>query len=472
MSEPGHHAVVLGASMGGLLAARVLAEHYRTVTVVERDALPRCPAERRGVPQDRHAHVLLARGPQILAELFPGLLAELAADGVSVWTDGDLTKLCLSFGGHSFIRSGTVPDTMSMTNCYPSRLLLESAVRRRVRAIANVTILDGCDVVGLTSTPDRSRVTGARVADRNAGAETALPADLVVDATGRGSRSPAFLATLGYRRPREDEVVVRLAYASQLMRIPPGVLREDAIVVFPQPGRPTTFVLIGYENDTWMFTLGGMLGVEPPGDRDEMLSFAAQFAPEHAVAALQSAEPLGPVAHYRVPSNRWRRYDQLRRLPEGLLVFGDAIASFNPIYGQGITLAAVEALILREVLHEVPPGVRPGDGRDLPHRFFHRAAEAVRVAWRTAVGADLALPEVSGKRTLSTRLTNTYLERVLRAAESDSVVVSQFLRVIGMLDPPASLLRPDLAWRVATATRHRTDRVAHPGTPRSDSRLP
>jgi 2-polyprenyl-6-methoxyphenol hydroxylase-like FAD-dependent oxidoreductase len=450
MSELGQRAVVLGASMSGLLAARVLADFYRGVTVVERDVLPEGPANRRGVPQGRHAHVLLARCSQILGQLFPGFLGELAGDGVSVWSDGDLTKLCLSAGGHRIVGSGRVPDCELMAIYYPSRPLLESRVRERLRAIPTVTILDGHDVMGLTSTPGRDRVTGVRLVSRDGGAEMTVTADLVVDATGRASRIPAFLDQFGYGRPREDEVTVHLAYASQLLKIPPATLRENIIVVFPEPGRPTTFALVGYENDTWLLTLGSMGGHEAPSGRAEMISFAAEFAPAHAVAALRVGQPVGAVAHYRVPSNRWRRYDKMRRTPDGLLVVGDAVCSFNPIYGQGMTVAAVEAVVLRDCL-------RSGAG-DLPRRFFRAAAKNVRVAWQTAVGSDLALPEVAGPRPASMRVTNACLERVLTAAESDVMVASQFLRVIGMIDSPARLLRPCIVFRVAAANlRRRTD---------------
>jgi 2-polyprenyl-6-methoxyphenol hydroxylase-like FAD-dependent oxidoreductase len=447
MPELGRRAIVLGASMAGLLAARVLADFYRAVTVIERDVLPEGPVHRRGVPQGRHAHVLLARCSQILAELFPGILVELVGEGVSVWSDGDLTRLCLSTAGHQVVRSGRVPNPQLMANYYPSRLLLESKVRQRVRALPNVTILDGHEVVGLTSTADRGRVTGARLVSRDSSGQTTLSADLVVDATGRGSHLPAFLEELGYGRPREDELAVHLAYASQPLRIPPGTLREDIIVVFPQPGRPSIFVLVGYENDTWLLTLGGMAGLEPPSEHAKMLSFAAEFAPAHAVAAVRVAEPLAEVAHCHVSSNRWRRYDKMRRTPKGLLVFGDAIASFNPIYGQGMTVAAIEAIILRECL-------RGGD-RELSRRFYRAAARKVRVAWQTAVGSDLALPEMVGPRPPSMRITNAYIERVLTAAESDVIVADQFLKVIGMVDSPFRLLRPSVVFRIATAPRRR-----------------
>jgi 2-polyprenyl-6-methoxyphenol hydroxylase-like FAD-dependent oxidoreductase len=194
----GEHVVVLGASMSGLFAARVLADFYDRVTVVDRDVLPQGPTNRRGVPQGTHAHALLARGSQIVGELFPGLLEELVAEGAPVWADGDLSKLDVTFGGHRLVRTGRLRDPIPSAQYYPSRALLEHQVRQRLRAMANVTILDGHDVVQLVTTTDRKRVTGVCVVNRNGGCATMLTADLVVDATGRGSRTPAFLEALGY----------------------------------------------------------------------------------------------------------------------------------------------------------------------------------------------------------------------------------------------------------------------------------
>ena len=218
------HAVVLGASIGGLLAARVLSDFFRTVTVVERDALPEDPSNRRGVPQGRHGHALMRRGSQIIAELFPGLLDDLRAGGAPVWDDGDLSEVHVQISGHTITRCGHIADVDATTIYSPSRPFLEFHVRQRLRATPNVTILAGHDVVAPTASADRSRITGVRVLDRDSAIERELTADLIVDATGRGSRTPAFLEGLGYGRPTEDELVVRLAYSSQPLRIPPGTL--------------------------------------------------------------------------------------------------------------------------------------------------------------------------------------------------------------------------------------------------------
>ncbi|HSS24686.1 MAG TPA: hypothetical protein VLL82_09865 [Mycobacterium sp.] len=231
MDKRGGHAVVLGASMGGLLAARVLADFYDRVTVVERDLLPSDPVNRRGVPQGRLIHAALARCTQVLDELFPGFVDELEAAGVGCWDDGDFSKVLMSAGGHQAVRSGRAPNPTVIY--FPSRALLEWNVRRRVQSITNVMFLEGHDVLGLTATPDRGRVTGARVVDRAADRQTRLTADLVIDATGRGSRTPVFLEELGYGRPREDELTVQLAYACQLLRVAPGAVKEHMIALFP-----------------------------------------------------------------------------------------------------------------------------------------------------------------------------------------------------------------------------------------------
>ena len=438
--------------MGGLLAARVLADFYRTVTVVERDVLPDDPAQRRGVPQGRHGHGLLGRGSQVLGELFPGFLDELVAAGTPVLDYSDLSKGFFCATGHQFLRTGgftNIPPSF-----FPSRPLLESLIRRRVRETANVTLLEGYDLVDLTSTPTRDRITGAHVRSRDGESDQVLTANLVVDATGRGSRTPVFLATLGYESPREDQVGVRLAYSSQLLRIPPGMLKELIVLVSAVPGRPTGMALFAHENNTWMFTVAGMVGREPPSEPAEMLAFVEGLAPPHVLAAVGAAEPLTEVCRFRYPESRWRRYDKMSTFPAGLLVLGDAFCSFNPIYGQGMTVAALQAQALHQCLRSGVNG--------LARRFFRAAAKPVGVAWKFAVGGDLLLPEVEGPRPLSTRLTNRYVDRLATAAESDIVVAEQLTKVGALLDPPSQLSRPKIIFRVATVNLRRRQGDSQP----------
>lgn len=445
MARIGEHAVVLGASMGGLLAARVLTDFYDRVTVVERDELTDLPDARRGVPQGRQPHVLLARCGQVMEELFPGILDDLIAEGAHRWSDGDLTRFHVFFGGHLIKHSGAIPQPAALVNHYASRPFIECHVRRRVRALPTVTMLDGHEIGEPIATGQR--ITGVTVLDRSGGVARTLSADLVIDATGRGSRTPAFLDRLGYGRPREDELTVRVAYASMPARIPDGTLHEHVIARQFEPGRPRGFVMFRCEKDTWVIGAGTLGGLAPPTNRADLVDFGAEFVPAHALAAMREAEPLADVSVHQFPANRWRRYDQMSRLPDGLVVVGDAVCSFNPIYGQGMTIASIESLILRDCL-------RQGDD-ELPRRFARAAAKKIRLAWQTAVGSDLALPEVAGNRTLSVRLTNALVDRILAAAESDPYVVQQFMRVTGMLDGPIRLLRPNFVYHVARASRRR-----------------
>ncbi len=448
MPERCKTAVVLGASIGGLLAARVLADFYSKVTVVERDALPDGPAPRRGVPQGGLPHLPTARGAQILDELFPGFLDELMAGGARVWNDGDLSRLSIAFGGHRLLAAGTIPDPQSIVTYYVSRPFLEWSVRQRVHAISNVQIVGGHDAVRLTSTRGGDRVTGVVVARRATGAETTMAGDLVVDATGRGSRAPVFLDELGYRRPREDHLMVHVTYAGVPVHLPADTLRENIAFTGPAPNRPMGFAMFAGENDTYRLAVQTVAGRPAPTDHASLLECLTDLAPPHVLAAARRAEPLADLTQYRLPSNRWRRYDKLTRTPHGLIVMGDALCNFNPLYGQGMSVAAIEALVLRDCLQQ-------GD-RNLPQRFFRASAKDIRLAWQAAVSSDLALPQIAGRRPAYVRISNAYLDRVLTAAETDPAVLQQFLRLINLLDPPSNLMRPPTILRVMKTSGKQT----------------
>jgi 2-polyprenyl-6-methoxyphenol hydroxylase-like FAD-dependent oxidoreductase len=456
MQPIGKRAVVLGASMAGLTAARVLADAYERVTVLERDALPATAAHRKGVPQSRHAHGLLAAGRVSLEELFPGLTDELVANGA---LSGDLQTQTRWYN-HGL---RLCPGPSDLQGIALSRPLLEGCIRERVRALPNVRVVDRCHAAGLVPTPDRRRVRGVRVIRRVDGsAEEVLEADLVVDATGRGSRSPVWLEELGYPRPAEDEVRIGVAYASRVYRRRRDHLDGDSgVVVAATPDQPRGGAMLAMEGDRWVVTLNGYLGQRPPADPDGFVAFAAGLPAPDIFEVISDAEPLGEVLPARYPASVRRRYERQGRFPDGYLVTGDAVCSFNPVYGQGMSVAALEALALRECL-------RAGPATGLARHFFAKMAPIVDIPWGIAVGADLRFPSIQGARTAKIRLVNAYLARFHLAAATDPILGRAFLRVVNLTDRPEGLLRPAIALRVLAGNLQHA--AIRPRGPRPTSR--
>jgi 2-polyprenyl-6-methoxyphenol hydroxylase-like FAD-dependent oxidoreductase len=428
----GERAVVIGAGVGGLLAARVLADRFERVTVVERDSLPATDEPRRAVPQGRHCHTLLPSGQLCLEQLLPGILAELVADGAPTYRA--MSELRCVAGGHQLARGDAGRQAV-----LASRPFLEGHVRRRLAQLPNVALEDRCDAVGLLADERRDRIAGVRLLRRAAGSVAeVLPADLVVAATGRGARLPAWLEELGYPRPAEQRLDIDLTYATSPVRLPAGALGADKLVlVFARPEQPRGLFLFAEEHDRWRLSAYGYGGHHPPTDPAGFLDFAASIAPPDLAPAIRAADPLDPVAAHRIPADLRRRYQSL---PGGLVPFGDALCTFNPVYGQGMTVAAREAIALRDCLAAGPDG--------LERRFLRAAARTIDDAWTLATGADLAQPTVAGPRPARVRLINAYLRRLHAAAEHDPKLALAFINVVAMLDRPRRLLYPGPLGRV------------------------
>jgi 2-polyprenyl-6-methoxyphenol hydroxylase-like FAD-dependent oxidoreductase len=449
----GEHGIVLGASVSGLLAARVLADSYRRVTVIERDDLPEVGAGRRGVPQGRHAHGLLPRGAQIMDELFPGLLEDFVASGVSVVREPSEMHFCL--GGRLLCQDGRYAEPT--VTYQPSRPLLEGHILARVRALPNVEIVDRCAVSALTSASSPGQVNGVRVRRHGADGEEVIDADLVVDATGRTGRALNWLADLGYQQPSEDRLQVDIMYVSQHLRLEPGAMgRTKVVIIGPEPGRPTGAELLEQEDGQWLLTLIGYGEHHPPTEQEAYLAFAETIVPRHVFTAIRDAVPLNEPTAHRFPASVRRRYEKLANFPEGFVVVGDAICSFNPVYAQGMSVSALQALALQQVL---------ADGQErLGPRFFKASSRSIDVAWRLAVSSDMVLPEVEGELPPPLRLINSYFDRVLTAAQHDPVLTEKFVKVQSMIKPPTILLTPAVIARIVASGMRR--RRTSPGARR------
>jgi 2-polyprenyl-6-methoxyphenol hydroxylase-like FAD-dependent oxidoreductase len=434
-NQLGERAVVLGGGMAGLAAARVLSDRYADVVIVDRDELIGVTTYRSGVPHGRHAHGLVAKGHSIYEGLFPGLTESMRLDGVR---PGDFNAaIQWYFGGKQLAQSD------SGLACLPcGRPALELGVRKHVQAIPNVRFLERHDIVSLAMTPDNKRVVGARIQRREQGSQPeTLLADLVLDITGRGSRMPAWLTELGYEAPAEDKVKVDLAYTSRHFRLKRDPFTKDiAIIAAATPSHPRgAFFYPMPDGETVELSLTGILGDYPPTDPEGFLAYTKSLPIPDFYDYVHDAEPVDDAVRFKFPASVWRRYDQLTRFPDGLLVMGDAVCSFNPIYAQGMTVAAMETLTLGK--HLDSPTLNALE-------FFSEISGQIASPWEFSATADLGYAGVEGERTEQILMINQFITGLQAAAVHDPVLTDAFLRVAGLVDEPMALMSPDIQHRV------------------------
>ena len=429
-------AIVIGGSMSGMLAARVLADHFAEVVLFDRDAFPKPGDNRKGVPQGQHAHALLSSGRQVLEQYFPGFKDELFGQGA---LKGDYQSVRWFDNGVYHTRFDGLEALLV------SRPRLEAHVRSRLAALPNVRLTDRADVESLVV--DNGKVTGVNV--RSAAGDTnAHTADLVVDASGRGSQSPAWLERMGFSRPREEAVRVGLGYTTRMYRRKADHLKGDLAVICPSaPPDKRGGVALAMEGDRWMVTLFGMLGEHPPTDERGFQEFARSLPAPDVHEVIAHAEPITELIPFKFPQSTRRRYESVDRFPGGYLVFGDAVCSFNPIYGQGMSAAALQATALDKCL---------GAGDEaLAKRFFSAASKVIDAPWTMAVGGDLRYDAVEGTRSGMVKFVNWYIGKLHIAAAGDPVVARAFHRVANLLDPPPSLMQPSIAFRILNGNMRR-----------------
>ena len=328
-----------------------------------------------------------------------------------------------------------------------SRPFLEGRVRDRVRALPRVEFLAQHDVDEPVFDASRQRVTGVRVRDRVSGEPKTLSADLVVDVCGRGSHAPQWLSAWGFGEVPETSVRIDVGYATAVFERRPGELHgaTGAIIAGTAPESTRYSAVFGVEGDRWIITLVGTLADYPPTELAAWREFARSLPTPETYDLVKDREPLGPILTYRFPANRQRHFERLAKFPDGFLVLGDAVCSFNPIYGQGMSVALSEADVLDDCLSR-------GDDQ-LAKRFFERLTPILASPWAIATGEDYRYPQVQGQRPPGFRLISRYMERAHRVAASDPVVLRRFFDVASLLAPPTAMMAPQIAWRVLFGPR-------------------
>jgi 2-polyprenyl-6-methoxyphenol hydroxylase-like FAD-dependent oxidoreductase len=445
------HAIVIGASIAGLLAARILHDHFDLVTIIERDQLPQGADYRKGVPQAHHTHVLMMRGQQILERLFPGFSNDLDAYGAPrmQW----LTDVNLYYGGGPVQQFDLGIETRNT-----SRPTLEWIVRQYLMAYDNVQFLSNAQVDNLLTDESKQRLTGVQItyrrgSDQGSGTES-IRADFVIDAGGRGSRTPQWFTALGYEAPQETIVNPHLGYASRVYKRLSKPVKWKLMGYNPQPpNNPEGGSITLQENGQWIVTLAGFAKRFPPTDEAGFLAFARDLRLPVIYDAIKDGEPLTDIHGYQNTQNCMHHYERLTRMPKRFVVVGDAFCCFNPLYGHGMTVSAMGAELLDEFLR-AQPNLETGLD-NIGQNFQKKLAKLISIPWLMATGTDFQYPTTDGKRPGKiTQVAQSYLERLVNQMPYNPVVAKAFIEVMNLVKPPTSLFHPRLIMMVARTGRN------------------
>jgi 2-polyprenyl-6-methoxyphenol hydroxylase-like FAD-dependent oxidoreductase len=442
----GQQAVVVGASIAGLMAARVLSEYFDQVTALEQDNLEDRPVLHKSVPQGNHLHALLPGGMKVLSLLYPAFTAELGLRGATRVTPGRDIVWYLP-DGKAYNPTGSIraPFDLGQEAYCASRGLIEFVIRRQTTAIPNIRVESGTAVRELIYR--EGRVRGVRTADSRA-----IAAELVVDATGRGRRARQWLAAIGFSSPEETAIGLDTAYSTANFRRPESFPGEPIIFITgPAPHFTRRGYVITIENGTLLVSLIGRFGDFPPTDREGFLAFAQELHSDLAYRIIREAEQLSPIAHHRFVSSVQRHYERMTAFPEGFLVIGDALCTFNPIYAQGMSAAAKQAEILQHVLSDCATQSRGMDG--IASSFFRQAAEFNSTPWNLAAAFDFAFPQTRGTRPPGTDERARYFAALDGLQGEDAEVRRLMTEVFQLLQPLSVLQQEPLRSRVLGRAR-------------------
>lgn len=432
----GDHAIVIGGSIAGMLCARVLADHFAQVTVLERDQLEDRPALHKSVPQGNHVHALLYGGERAIDSLLPEFSDDLTMLGALSWTAGR-DVLFLGPEGVAYNATGSVrePRDLGFAGHVMSRGLLEFALRRRTLMRSNISVQQGTSVRGLLH--KNGRVHG--VTSEGGDGERSLEGDLIIDASGRGSRAVRWLTEMGFDAPTESTIGVDFAYTSAKFRKPASSSNDSPIVLVggPPPKQTRGAGLFEIEGGVWHVSLAGRFGDYPPTDREGFMAFARDLPSPRLYEWIEDAERLSDITHHRFPTSIQRHFEWMPSFPDGFAILGDAICSFNPVYGQGMSSAALQAKALEQVLTSRAADSQQIDG--LAADFFPRAADVISAPWILAANFDFAYPQTKGERPPAMEEGLRYFA-ALDAIQAEDIEVQRLvLEVFQLMKPLATL---------------------------------
>lgn len=436
----GKHVIVVGAGMGGLAAAKALSAHFDQVTVLERDSLPPDTTPRQGTPQARHLHALLAGGLVALNELLPGFETELERAGAIRLTPQSLRMERPGFDPYPQRDLGL--SWLSM-----SRPMLEFVTRQAVGRQKNIELLGGCRVTEFLASPGGSAVSGVRY-DTSDGKANTIAADLVVDASGRGVMTLAMLESMGFSKTEETEIGIDMAYSTAIFEQPVDAPTAwKGVIVLPWAPRDNRGAFLSpIENNRWIVSVGANHGDAPPGDMEGFLEFVRSLRTPTIYDAIKNAKPIGPIIRFLLPSSVRRHYETAQRFPGGLLPIGDAICRFNPVFGQGMSVAAQEAVILDRLLKARAAGANPLDG--LATAFFAEIQSVLETPWGIAT-SDFIYPKTRGERPANFEQRMQFNLGLVRLGAQDPAVQKLLIEVNHLLKPQSALRAPEISERVA-----------------------
>jgi 2-polyprenyl-6-methoxyphenol hydroxylase-like FAD-dependent oxidoreductase len=440
-----NHAIVIGGSVAGLMAAKVLASHFQKVTILDRDEMPEGAEFRKRVPQGAHVHALMEAGRHIMEKYYPGLFDEITHAGANLVDTGDRIAWF-----HHGVWKPRYESEIKMLLC--TRPFLESSIRRRTQATPNINFLMEADVEDLLFSPDNKLVTGIVYRDKNNGsARREIYADLVVDASGRASLTPTWLSSHGYEAPQEEHIGIDLSYTTCMFE-KPKTFQEDWKFLVHYPKTPETWragFISCVENNQWLVSLNGYFKDRAPTNIEGFMEFARNLPRTEIFSYINEARPISDIRIHQIPSSCWRHYDALPSFPENLINLGDSVCAFNPIYGQGMTVAAKGVSLLDKLLNEFAHA-SPGNLKGFSNQYRKSLPSVIKLPWFLATVLDLKYPQAKGRRPVGHGFLSWYVGKLFELSSLNVKVYHEFLKVLHLKEGIWTILKPGVSLRVLT----------------------